>query len=70
MISFLSWYLLITFLGWISLPLTFHLFPALADRGYTLARAFGLLVWGFAFWLFASFGIAQNDIGDLLLVVL
>ena len=27
MISFLSWYLLITFLGWVSLPLTFHLFP-------------------------------------------
>ena len=67
MISFLSWYLLITFLGWVSLPLTFHLFPALADRGYTLARAFGLLVWGFVFWLFASFGIAQNDIGGLLL---
>ena len=67
MISFLSWYLLITFLGWVTLPLVFHLFPALADRGYTLARAFGLLVWGFVFWLFATFGIAQNDIGGLLL---
>ena len=67
MTSFLSWYLLITLLGWVTLPLVFHLFPALADRGYTLARAFGLLVWGFVFWLFATFGIAQNDIGGLLL---
>ena len=67
MLHFISWYILITLLGWITLPLTYRLFPALADRGYTLARAFGLLVWGFIFWLFASLGIAQNDIGGLLL---
>jgi YYY domain-containing protein len=67
MLFFLTWYLLITILGWITFPLTFHLFPALADRGYTLSRAFGLLVWGFVFWLFANLGLAQNDIGGLLL---
>ena len=39
----------------------------LADRGYTLARALGLLIWGYVFWLFASLGIAQNDLGGLLL---
>jgi YYY domain-containing protein len=67
MLSFLSWYLLITFLGWLTFPLAYRLFPALTDRGYTLSRAFGLLVWGYVFWLFASFGIAQNDRGGLLL---
>ena len=67
MLSFLSWYILITILGWITFPLTYRLFPALADRGYTLARAFGLLIWGYVFWLFASLGMAQNDIGGLLL---
>ena len=67
MLSFLSWYILITLLGWITFPLTYRLFPALADRGYTLSRAFGLLVWGFVFWLFATLGLAQNDIGGLLL---
>ncbi|MFT3890403.1 MAG: DUF2298 domain-containing protein [Anaerolineales bacterium] len=67
MLFFLSWYILITLLGWITLPLTYHLFPALADRGYTISRAFGLLAWGFVFWLFANFGLAQNDIGGLLL---
>jgi YYY domain-containing protein len=67
MLSFLSWYLLITFLGWLTFPLAYYLFPALNDRGYTHSRAFGLLVWGYVFWLFASLGIAQNDIGGLLL---
>jgi len=67
MIPFLSWYILITILGWITFPLAYRLFPALTDRGYTLSRAFGLLVWGYVFWLFASLGIAQNDIGGLLL---
>lgn len=63
----LSWYLLITLLGWITFPLAYRLFPALADRGYTLSRAFGLMLWGFIFWLSANFGFAQNDLGGLLL---
>ena len=64
---FFSWYILITILGWITFPLAYKLFPALSDRGYTLSRAFGLLIWGYVFWLFASLGLAQNDMGGLLL---
>jgi len=67
MTSFFSWYLLITLLGWITFPLAYRLFPALSDRGYTLSRAFGLMLWGFIFWIFATLGIAQNDMGGLLL---
>lgn len=67
MTSFFSWYLLITLLGWITFPLAYRLFPALSDRGYTLSRAFGLILWGFIFWIFATLGIAQNDMGGLLL---
>ncbi|MEK6753269.1 MAG: DUF2298 domain-containing protein [Chloroflexota bacterium] len=66
MTAFLTWYILLTLLGWLTFPLTYTLFPALADRGYTLARAAGLLIWGYAFWLLASLGIAQNDIGGIL----
>ncbi len=40
MTAFISWYILITLLGWLTFPLAYYLFPALADRGYTLARAF------------------------------
>ncbi len=67
MTAFISWTILITLLGWLTFPLAYYLFPALNDRGYTLARAFGLLIWAYIFWLFASFGIAQNDMGGLLL---
>ena len=63
MTAFISWYILITLLGWITFPLAYRLFPALADRGYTLSRAFGLMLWGFIFWLSANFGFAQNDLG-------
>ena len=67
MTAFLSWYILIAVLGLVTFPLGFYLFPALSDRGYTFARAFGLLIWGYVFWLLASFRIAQNDVGGLLL---
>jgi YYY domain-containing protein len=70
MTAFISWYIVITILGWLTFPLAYHLFPALADRGYILARALGLLVWGYVFWLFASLGFAQNDAGGLLLGLL
>jgi YYY domain-containing protein len=70
MTAFISWYIVVTILGWLTFPLAYHLFPALADRGYVLARTIGLLVWGYIFWLFASLGFAQNDAGGLLLGLL
>jgi YYY domain-containing protein len=70
MIPFLSWYVLISLLGWLTFPLVYRLFPALADRGYSLARAAGLLIWGYAFWMLASLGLAQNDLSGLLLGLL
>ncbi len=69
MSSFLTWYLLVTLLGWVTFPLTYRLFPVLAERGYTFSRTFGLMLWGFIFWLFATLGIAQNDMGGLLLAL-
>ncbi len=66
MISFFTWYLCISLLGLMSFPLAYHLFPALADRGYSLSRALGLILWGFIFWLLVSFGVIRNEIGGLL----
>ncbi|NOY97830.1 MAG: hypothetical protein GXP40_01325 [Chloroflexi bacterium] len=67
MLSFLAWYITVTLLGWLTFPLVYRLFPALADRGYSLARAAGLLLWGYIFWLLASLGVAQNNVGGVLL---
>ena len=70
MTAFLAWYLASSLLGWLTFPLVFRLFPALADRGYTLARTVGLLLWGWLFWLLASLGILRNDLGGLLFAFL
>jgi len=69
MTAFFTWYIILTLLGWLTFPLAFYLFPALTDRGYTLARTAGLLIWGYLFWLLASLGIAQNDLGGILLAL-
>ncbi len=65
MLNFLAWYFLISLIGWCTFPLAYRLFPALADRGYSLARTLGLLVWGYVFWMLASLGVIQNDGGGL-----
>lgn len=70
MTEFFIWYVILTLLGWLTFPLTYSLFPALKDRGYTLARAAGLLIWGYAFWLLASLGAAQNDTGGILFALI
>ena len=70
MLLFFSWYLTVTLLGWLTFPLVYRLFPALADRGYSLSRAVGLLVWGYMFWLLTSLRLSQNDVGGLLLGLL
>ncbi len=69
MISFFVWYLLVSILGWLTFPLAFRLFPVLADRGFVFSRTVGLLIWGYAFWLLASLGISQNDVGGMLLAL-
>ena len=45
----LSWWLLASLAGAAALPLTFSLFRSLPDRGYTLARALGLVADGLHF---------------------
>lgn len=66
----LSWYLASSLLGWLAFPLVFRLLPALTDRGYTLARAAGILLWGWLFWILASLGLLRNDLGGVLFAFL
>ncbi len=66
MLNFIAWYLLVTLLGLLTFPLAYYLFPALSDRGYSMSRALGLLLWAFLFWFPASVGLLQNDPGGLL----
>ena len=66
MIAFIAWYLLITFLGLITFPIIFRIFPAIPDKGYPFSRALGLMLWGYVFWLLATLGIIHNDPAGIL----
>lgn len=52
------WYLLIFLVGLFAFPLVHAALPGLADNGYPLARAAGLLLWAWLVWLAGSNGIA------------
>jgi len=56
----LRWWLLVTLAGVGVWPLLFRVMGALPDRGYTLARAAGLMLTGFIFWFMASLGLLRN----------
>lgn len=60
------WYLIVSAAGLAVFPLLSALFPALQDRGYTVSRAVGLLVWGYLFWLFSSLRVLPNTGGGIL----
>ncbi len=62
----LSWYLVITLLGWVTFPLIYRLLPALHDRGYAFSRALGLLLWAYTYWLLGSLGVLSNDLSGIL----
>ncbi|MCG8377192.1 MAG: DUF2298 domain-containing protein, partial [Chlorobiales bacterium] len=66
----LRWYLILSLLGWLSFPLAYRLLKKLPDRGYSLARPLGLLLWGFIFWLLGSYGLLGNDAGGLIVALL
>jgi len=69
MISFILWYVLVSIIGWLAVPVAYRLLPNLPDRGFTLARPIGLLLWGYCFWLLASLHIIQNDTGGVLFAI-
>jgi len=62
-VNIVVWYLVVSLVGLTALPLAFRLFPSLPGRGIGLVQPLGLLLWGFIFWLLASLGVLQNDLG-------
>jgi YYY domain-containing protein len=61
-----SWWLLATLAGVAALPLLLRLLGSLPERGVLLARAAGLLLVGFVFWLLGSLGFLNNSTGSIL----
>ena len=48
---FAVWWLTILVLGWCSFPLCQYLFSGFRDRGYLVAKIFGIAGAGFLMWL-------------------
>jgi YYY domain-containing protein len=63
----LSWWALVTLAGLAALPLLWRVLGSLPDRGYAFARAAGLLLVAFVFWLLASLGFLRNSTDSMAL---
>ncbi len=68
--EFVPWYLAITLSGWLVFPLAYRVLSRLPDRGFTLAKPLGLLLWAYLYWILVSLHILQNDIGGVLFTLL
>lgn len=67
--TILQWYLPITALGILFLPLTVRLFSAYYDRGYIFSKIIGILVIGYTVWLAASLRILPFTLNTILIAI-
>ena len=65
MLDFITWYLIVVALGWIAFPILYSILPSLPGRGYSLAKPFGMLAWGYLFWILARLGLVANNLAGL-----
>lgn len=66
MLETLSWWLIIELIGIAVLPMAYHFFRNLPDRGYAFAKPLGLLLIAYSCWLLTSFGFLSNTRGAVL----
>jgi YYY domain-containing protein len=64
------WWLAIQLLSWLALPAVYAALRWLPDRGYSFAKAAGLLLAGYFLWIGASTGFLYNDAGGVLAALL
>jgi YYY domain-containing protein len=65
----LVWWLMMQVVGLAALPLCLVLFRRLPDRGYTLSKAFALLLVGYWFWVLNAMHVVPNTAGGIWVVV-
>jgi YYY domain-containing protein len=65
----LVWWLMMQVVGLAALPLCLLLFRRLPDRGYTLSKAFALLLVGYWFWILNVMHVLPNTAGGIWIVV-
>jgi len=69
-ITVIVWWLTIMIFGWVTFPLLFTIFPALADRGYAQAKIAGILLVAWGTWTIATLRIPAWNSGGILIALL
>lgn len=70
MLVVVLWWFWMQVIGLAALPLAFHFFRRLPDRGYAFARPLGLLLTSYVLWLGASLGLLRNSLGGAIFSIL
>ena len=70
MIDLIKWLFLLELLGWVIFPLSFSIFKGLVDKGLSISKTLGLLLWGYLYWLGNTFQILKNDLSGALFTFL
>lgn len=52
-VEMLIWFILLEFLGFLVLPITFYLFKDFKTKGYLLSKIFGVLIFSYFVWIFS-----------------
>src|SRR3990170_5663150 len=66
----LVWWLMLQVVARASLPLCLTLFQRLPDRGYTMSKAFGLLLLGYLVWILNVMHILPNSTTGIIWVLI
>ncbi|MHB1355163.1 MAG: DUF2298 domain-containing protein [Anaerolineae bacterium] len=70
MLNAVVWWLLLSLVGLLALPITLRLLRFLPESGLGMSRHVGLLLMGYSFWLLCSLGLLQNTRLNIALVLL
>lgn len=68
--AILSWWALTTLAGVALFPLVFRLARGLPSRGYALARAAGIILIAYVYWILNILGLLQNNAGSAAFVAI
>jgi len=68
--DFVKWYALIEMLGWVIFPTAYSIFRNLPDKGFTISKILGLLIWGYIYWIANIFGLTSNTTSSTVLIFL
>ncbi|GAB4518358.1 MAG: hypothetical protein OHK0046_25890 [Anaerolineae bacterium] len=63
------WWVMIVFFGWAMWPVLFMVFPALADRGFGVAKFTGIFLTAWSAWVLASLRIPVWQQGGILFLL-